>query len=618
MSAAGASVVERWTPESRIAIAAAAVILAALAIGPAIFSANAVDKLTTLFIYVILALMWNALVGFCGLVSIGQQAFFGLGAYAAIRLADLGVSVYPSLFIGALIVGALSWPLSLLMLRLKGGEFAIGMWVVSELAHLLVNLDTLVRGETGTSLIELNAYSTGSRRALTYWCALIAMAGLLAIVFSLLRSPLGAAIQAIRDNEEAAESIGVRVARAKRLVFTLAAFGAALAGALWVATALTFQPKAYFSPLWTAYMIFMALVGGLGTFEGAILGAVVFFAIETWFGDMGVWYLVGLGATALVFALLFPRGFWGWVEDSTSLRLLPIGYRLRLTKETGGAKANELGAETRRGRRWGRGLMMLLGKTIVITGISSGIGARIGELALALGADIIGIDVNPPARPLDAFIKADIGSAQGVAEIVETLPGGFDALCNVAGVSGMIGAAKTLAINFYGLRELTQALAPRLRQGGAVVNVASIAGYGWRANLERAKAFSAAPGFPDLGPLLAAHQVPDGEAYPLSKELLLLWTMRAAHQPLFKDRGLRVNAVSPGPVTTPILKEFRQIFGDPRVDDDIARVGRAGSAPDIAPAALFLCSDGARWINGANLPVDGGLEASINATVLGF
>jgi branched-chain amino acid transport system permease protein len=152
---------------------------------------------------------------------------------------------------------------------------------------------------------------------------------LLAIVFWLLRSPLGAAIQAIRDNEEAAESIGVRVARAKRLVFTLAAFGAALAGALWVATALTFQPKAYFSPLWTAYMIFMALVGGLGTFEGAILGAVVFFAIETWFGDMGVWYLVGLGATALIFALLFPRGLWGWVEDRTSLRLLPIGYRLR-------------------------------------------------------------------------------------------------------------------------------------------------------------------------------------------------------------------------------------------------------------------------------------------------
>ena len=97
----------------------------------------------------------------------------------------------------------------------------------------------------------------------------------------------------------------------------LAAFGAALAGALWLATAITFQPKTYFSPQWTAYMIFMVLVGGLGTFEGAILGAVVFFAIEAWFGGAGVWYLVGLGATALVFALFLPRGIWGWVEDRT-------------------------------------------------------------------------------------------------------------------------------------------------------------------------------------------------------------------------------------------------------------------------------------------------------------
>ncbi len=328
MSAVPSFVVDRWTPASRVAMVAAALILIVLACGPSLFSANAVDKLTTLFIYVILALMWNALVGFCGLVSIGQQAFFGLGAYAAIRLANAGFSVYPGLFLAALIVGLLSLPLSMMMLRLRGGEFAIGMWVAAELAHLMVNLDPLIRGETGTSLIELNAYTIETRRALTYWCALGAMTGLLAAVFWLLRSPLGAAIQAIRDNEEAAESVGVRVMRAKRLVFALAAFGAALAGALWVATALTFQPRAYFSPLWTAYMIFMALVGGLGTFEGAILGAVIFFAIEAWFGAAGVWYLVGLGATALVFALALPRGFWGWVEDHSSLRLLPIGYRL--------------------------------------------------------------------------------------------------------------------------------------------------------------------------------------------------------------------------------------------------------------------------------------------------
>jgi branched-chain amino acid transport system permease protein len=340
LSAPAAMRVERWTRESRVALSLAALAAALLAAGPLMFSANAVDRLTTLFIYVILAVMWNALVGYCGLVSIGQQAFFGLGAYFAVRLADLGVSVYPALFIAAIIVGVLSLPLSTIMLRLKGGEFAIGMWVVAELAHLLVNLDTLINGETGTSLIALNAYAIGERRAFTYWCAFAAMLGLLAVVFTLLRGPTGAAIQAIRDNEAAAESVGVRVTRAKRLIFVLAATGAALAGSLWVATAVTFQPRTYFSPQWTAYMIFMALVGGLGTFEGAIIGAVVFFAIEAWFGSAGVWYLVGLGAAALVFALAFPRGIWGWVEDRTALRLLPVGYRIHFDAgaDEGGAR----------------------------------------------------------------------------------------------------------------------------------------------------------------------------------------------------------------------------------------------------------------------------------------
>ena len=261
---------------------------------------------------------------------------------------------------------------------------------------------------------------------------------------------------------------------------------------------------------------------------------------------------------------------------------------------------------------------MLFGKTIVITGVSSGIGARTAAVAEQLGAEVIGADIKEPAAPLSAFVKADLSSTQSIADLADALPKRIDALCNVAGLSGVVGAAKTLAVNFYGLRAVSEALAPRIREGGAIVNVASIAGYGWRANLERAKAMIAPEGFPDIAALLARHRVPDAEGYPLSKELLLLWTMRAAHQPLFRDRGVRVNAVSPGPVTTPILKEFRAVFGDPRVDSDIARVGRAGAPSDIAPAILFLCSDAARWINGANLPVDGGLEASVNAETLQF
>lgn len=261
---------------------------------------------------------------------------------------------------------------------------------------------------------------------------------------------------------------------------------------------------------------------------------------------------------------------------------------------------------------------MLLGKTVLITGVSSGIGARTAELANALGADVIGVDIVRPGVEIGAFIEADLSSQSSIDDLVGRLPLNIDALCNVAGISGKVGAAKTLAVNFYGLRALSEAVAPRIRQGGVVVNVASIAGFGWRADLERAKALVDIAGIPDTTGVVTNLGVMDEECYPVSKEALLLWTFRAAHDPRFKDRGIRVNAVSPGPVETPILKEFRQVLGDERVDSDISRVGRAGTPPDIAPAILFLCSDGARWINGANLPVDGGLEASVNADVLGF
>jgi len=320
--------VTRWTAPS---IATVSLVVAAqllLALAPLFLSANVVERLTTLFVYGILALMWNALAGYAGLLSVGQQAFFGLGAYATVRLADFGVSPYLALLLAAALVGVLSLPISAFMLRLRGGEFAIGMWVLAELLHLLVNLDNLVQGETGTSLIALQRYSAEDRRAYTYWAALATMAALAWLVFVMLRGKMGTAAQAIRDNEEGAASVGVRVLASKRLIFVLSAFGCAAAGALWVASSITFQPKTYFSVQWTAYMIFMVLVGGIGTYEGPILGAVLFFTMETLFGATGVAYLIGLGATALLFALLMPRGIWGEIEQRLGLQLLPVGYRL--------------------------------------------------------------------------------------------------------------------------------------------------------------------------------------------------------------------------------------------------------------------------------------------------
>ncbi len=333
-----ATMVLRWTGRSAAFATAIAAALVVLAVGPFVFAPGVTDRLTALFVYVILGAMWNALAGYGGLVSVGQQAFFGLGAFAAIRLSHAGVPVYPSLAVAALLVGLLALPLGEVMLRLRGGEFAIGMWVVAELAHLLVNLDPLINGETGTSLIALNAVTAPARRADTYWSALGGMVVLLGAMFLMLRGRVGASVQAIRDDEQAAASVGVRVLATKRVVFVLAALGCALAGALWLASAITFQPRAYFSVQWTAYMIFMTLVGGLGTFEGPVLGAVLFFVVETVFGAYGVWYLVGLGAAALLFALFVPAGLWGNAERRYALRMLPVGYHVALpaSRQPGG------------------------------------------------------------------------------------------------------------------------------------------------------------------------------------------------------------------------------------------------------------------------------------------
>jgi ABC-type branched-chain amino acid transport system, permease component len=321
--------VHRWTPVSRVFAGFCLVLVVLLALIPFAFAQNTTEKLTTLFVLIIIAAMWNVLAGFGGLVSVGQQGFIGIGAYATIVFVERGVNPYMAAVLAALFAGVVSLPVSLLVFRLRGGQFAIGMWVVAEVFRLLVTNDESVGGGTGRSLTGLNVYEPATRQAYTFWLALGFMALLLSITWALLRSRLGASLQAIRDDEEAAASVGVRVTRAKRLVFLLAAVGCGAAGAITIANTLRVQPDSIFGIQWSAYMIFMVLLGGLGTFEGPVLGALVLFGIQEQFADQGSWYLVGLGAIAIAVTLLFPRGLWGAVVDRFGIRLVPVGYHLR-------------------------------------------------------------------------------------------------------------------------------------------------------------------------------------------------------------------------------------------------------------------------------------------------
>lgn len=327
--------VRRWDRSSVVASAAVLVLVVALAFVPLTLNLNAIEQLTTLFILAILAAMWNALAGYGGMVSVGQQAFIGLGAYGTILLTHQGVAPYLAVVLSAVLSGIIALPVSLLVLRLRGGQFAIGTWVVAEALALLVALDQDLGGGTGTSLLGLNTFSPHERQSYTYWLTLGFGVLLLGMVFALLRSRNGASLQAIRDDEEAAAANGVRVIRSKRTLFVVAAFGCGAAGALTLANTLFIQPQSIFGVQWTAYMIFMVLVGGLGTFEGPIIGAIAFFLIQNQFADSGAWYLIGLGATAIAFALLLPQGIWGLVESRLRIQLLPVGYRLKRVQPPG-------------------------------------------------------------------------------------------------------------------------------------------------------------------------------------------------------------------------------------------------------------------------------------------
>lgn len=260
--------------------------------------------------------------------------------------------------------------------------------------------------------------------------------------------------------------------------------------------------------------------------------------------------------------------------------------------------------------------MDFLGKRIVVTGVSSGIGERTAQLLHAAGAEVIGIDLRRPSAPVSQFVEMNLADKASIDAAAPQISGRIDGLVNNAGVSSAGGRLKAMGINVYGLRYLTEALVDRMRDGGSVVNVASVAGFGWRARANLIPSLLAYEGFPDVAEICAAHGIDDPQSYPLSKEVVVVWTMQAAHR--WKDRGIRVNAVSPGPVATPILGEFRATLGEERVASDIARVGRPGTASDVAPIILFMCSDASRWINGANIAADGGLEASINLEVHGL
>jgi branched-chain amino acid transport system permease protein len=286
--------------------------------------------------YLALAQLWNLLAGYAGLVSVGQQAYVGLGGYALFYLTGVwNINVYAALLLAAPFAGLVAIPVSFAVFRLRGAYFAIGTWVVSEVFSLIASLILVLGAGSGLSLtvpiFQEIASDRDTRDTIVYLMTIGVSLFVFAIVYLLLRSRYGLALTAIRDSEPASASLGVNTFRTKFIIYLATAACTGLTGGLIFLQKLRISPEAGFSINdWTVVVIFMVVIGGIGTLEGPFVGMLIYIVLRELLADYGAIYLMLMGAIAIVVMLKAPFGIWGWVIQKYDLQLFPVSRRLAL------------------------------------------------------------------------------------------------------------------------------------------------------------------------------------------------------------------------------------------------------------------------------------------------
>lgn len=298
--------------------------------------------MSELFLYLALASLWNLLAGYAGLVSVGQQAFVGFGGYMLFALTIFG-GLHPlAAIVAAGVLGALiSIPVATLIFRLRGAYFAIGTWVIAEVFRLIFAQVSTLGGGSGSSLpvaiVKSLADGRSAREALSYWLALGSALIVVTTVYLILRSRKGLALTAIRDNELAAGSLGIDIWKTKFFVYVATSGLTAVIGALIFLQKIRISPDAAFSVNdWTAFVIFIVVIGGIGTIEGPIIGTLIFFALRETLSDLGSIYLMVLGFVAIIIMLKAPKGIWGLIRARFDLQIFPLTYRVQRSNEKKG------------------------------------------------------------------------------------------------------------------------------------------------------------------------------------------------------------------------------------------------------------------------------------------
>lgn len=253
------------------------------------------------------------------------------------------------------------------------------------------------------------------------------------------------------------------------------------------------------------------------------------------------------------------------------------------------------------------------GRRAVVTGCASGIGAHVVGQLTELGARVVGLDKDRPVVAINDFHEVDLADAESIDRAVASIGGEVDALFNVAGVSSGIGdPLLVVTINFLGLRHLTEALIPKMPAGSSIVSVSSLAAAAYREHQQAVAPLLNTATMADGIAWCVRHPDALGSGYRLSKEAIVLYTMRNVAR--LGARGIRINCTGPGVTETPILDQLRTAYGQPFLDDIPKPLGRVADPAEQAAVLLFLNSRAASYISGQVVWVDGG---NVGAAIAG-
>ncbi|MGN7869470.1 branched-chain amino acid ABC transporter permease [Paracoccus sp. 22332] len=326
--------IRRQTASGRVALALFVLAVIGLAAMPWWARTGTIRMVLELCCYIAVAQMWNLLAGYAGLVSVGQQAFMGAAGYALFVLAQtFGINPFLAVFLSLLVPLVLAVPCYLLLHRLDGPYFAIGTWVVAEVFRLVASNLSWVNAGAGMSLSVMKDYSAFQRNiAMSLFCALLVLVSI-GGSYWFLRSRFGLALIAMRDNPVAAASQGVNVRRLRFLIYVAAAVGCGLVGAVYFMAQLRINPPSAFDPMWSNLAIFIVMVGGIASIEGVLIGTLIYFIADRWFGEYGASYFVVLGVMTVLVALYARTGIWGMISKRWDAPWFPIRRHLVLERD---------------------------------------------------------------------------------------------------------------------------------------------------------------------------------------------------------------------------------------------------------------------------------------------